>query len=134
MKRYIALIFAAALMLSCTESRYTPEFLTDDTIRLEIGDKDIFTYSAIDCQYAYNIERAEFRSHTDNMSKYFKIDLEVVPGREGVVVRATRLEWTTEKGMNQVRKNMDLEVVKMEGPTIWLWNSRESIKIALRFE
>lgn len=130
----ILLMLGILLTASCAEPYYTPEFLTDDTIRLEIKDKPALAYTAKDCQYAYNLQRLEFRCHTDNMSDYFFIRLKSMPEKEGERVTAALLEWTTDKGMNRTRKNMEFEVVKMDGNTIWLWNNRESIKIALRFE
>lgn len=135
MKKYLVLIAAiAAIASSCGEHTYTPEFLTDDTIRLENSRETVLIYDPNTCQYSYNVQRCEFRCHKDNMSDWFFIDLISMPEAEKTTVTASRLEWTTPKGMNQVRKNISFEVVKLDGTRIWLWNSGESIKIALRFD
>lgn len=128
------LILCSSLLVCCTEYTYTPEFLTDSTIRLEVGEKKIFTFTKSDCQYAYNIERCEFRAHTDNMSDYFIFRLSSIPSHEGEEVQGLLVEWTERNSMNTVKKNIALQTVKIEDDTIWLWNSREGIKATLRFQ
>lgn len=135
MKKIVPIVlFCLCIMLSCTTHTYTPDFLTDDTIRLEVGKKRMFTYTPSECQYAYNLDRHEFRAHTDNMSDYFIVRLNETPTREAQEVMALSMEWTERNGMNKSKKNIVLQVVKLEDNTFWLWNSRDGIKVTVRFE
>ena len=131
-------IFAAAafilILAGCGgNGTYTPEFLTDDTLRLAVGKEEIISYNPLTCQYAYNTERLEFRLHTDNMSDYFIVRLQAEPVEEDQIVTAGLIRWTSPTGADEVRKNIALQVVKLEGDVVWLWNSRESIKMTVRF-
>lgn len=135
MKKIVPIVlFCLCTVLSCTTHTYTLDFLTDDTIRLEVGKKRMFTYTPSECQYAYNLDRHEFRAHTDNMSDYFIVRLNETPTREAQEVMALSMEWTERNGMNKSKKNIVLQVVKLEDNTFWLWNSRDGIKVTVRFE
>ena len=133
--RTILAVFALLLsMPACIEEgTYTPEFLTDNTLRMAVGKTDIITFNPLTCQYAYNAGQLEFRLHTDNMSDYFILRLQTEPTEEDQIVTAGLLRWTSPTGADEVRKNIVLQVVKMEDDVIWLWYSRESIKMTVRF-
>ena len=55
-----------------------------------------------------------------------------MPSEEGESVTVESLVWTNPSGTDQTRKNITLEVVKLEGDIAWLWNSRESIRMTVR--
>ena len=131
---YIATLLALLVLLVGCEPQtvYTPEFLTDSTLRMEVGKQEILTYNPITCQTALNLHRCEFRMHTDNMSEYVIIRFSSMPSEEGESVTVESLVWTNPSGTDQTRKNITLEVVKLEGDIAWLWNSRESIRMTVR--
>lgn len=131
---YIAALLALLVLpVGCEpQTVYTPEFLTDSTLRMEVGKQEILTYNPITCQTALNLHRCEFRMHTDNMSEYFIIRFSSMPSEEGESVTVESLVWTNPSGADQTRKSITLEVVKLEGDTAWLWNSRESIRMTVR--
>ena len=131
---YIAALLALLVLpVGCEpQTVYTPEFLTDSTLRMEVGKQEILTYNPITCQTALNLHRCEFRMHTDNMSEYFIIRFSSMPSEAGESVTVESLVWTTPSGTDQTRKNITLEVVKLEGDIAWLWNSRESIRMTVR--
>ena len=131
---YIAALPALLVLpVGCEpQTVYTPEFLTDSTLRMEVGKQEILTYNPITCQTALNLHRCEFRMHTDNMSEYFIIRFSSMPSEEGESVTVESLVWTNPSGTDQTRKNITLEVVKLEGDIAWLWNSRESIRMTVR--
>lgn len=132
--RLIPLLTALLLASACgPKGYYTPEFLQDSTLRLSVGDEDILRYDPYDYQYAYNREKLEFRLHTDNMSEYVLLSLDEEPTHENQVVTASSIRWTRDKGSDIIKKNIALEVVKVEGDVVWLWNSRESLKMTARF-
>ena len=131
---YIAALLALLVLpVGCEpQTVYTPEFLTDSTLRMEVGKQEILTYNPITCQTALNLHRCEFRMHTDNMSEYFIIRFSSMPSEEGESVTVESLVCTNPSGTDQTRKNITLEVVKLEGDIAWLWNSRESIRMTVR--
>ena len=131
---YIAALLALLVLpVGCEpQTVYTPEFLTDSTLRMEVGKQEILTYNPITCQTALNLHRCEFSMHTDNMSEYFIIRFSSMPSEEGESVTVESLVWTNPSGTDQTRKNITLEVVKLEGDIAWLWNSRESIRMTVR--
>ena len=131
---YIAALLALLVLpVGCEpQTVYTPEFLTDSTLRMEVGKQEILTYNPITCQTALNLHRCEFRMHTDNMSEYFIIRFSSMPSEEGESVTVESLVWTNPSGTDQTRKNITLEVVKLEGDIAWLWNRRESIRMTVR--
>lgn len=131
---YIAALLALLVLpVGCEpQTVYTPEFLTDSTLRMEVGKQEILTYNPITCQTALNLHRCEFRMHTDYMSEYFIIRFSSMPSEEGESVTVESLVWTNPSGTDQTRKNITLEVVKLEGDIAWLWNSRESIRMTVR--
>ena len=131
---YIAALLALLVLpVGCEpQTVYTPEFLTDSTLRMEVGKQEILTYNPITCQTALNLHRCEFRMHTDNMSEYFIIRFSSMPSEEGESVTVESLVWTNPSGTDQTRKNITLEVVKLEGDIAGLWNSRESIRMTVR--
>ncbi len=125
------ILLSGVLLCSCNQNTFTPEFLTDNTIRMEIGKKRIFTYSSANCQYAYNTERHEFRAHTDNMSDYFMLKIDKIPTAQGEEVNASYIEWIERNGTDRIKKNVTLKVVQLEGDNIWLWSSKENIKLSI---
>ena len=131
---YIAALLALLVLpVGCEpQTVYTPEFLTDSTLRMEVGKQEILTYNPITCQTALNLHRCEFRMHTDNMSEYFIIRFSSMPSEEGESVTVESLVWTNPSGTDQTRKNIPLEVVTLEGDIAWLWNSRESLRMTVR--
>ena len=135
MKKRSLILFCILLLLNaCEENTYTPEFLEDNKIRMEVGKEIVFTYDPVACQYSYNLERCEFRAHTDNMSEFFHIRLESLPKTEGEEIIASEMEWTQKNWINQSRKNIVLQVVKLQDNKVWLWNSKESSKMIVQFQ
>ncbi len=125
--------FAAGLLLSsCGSHTYTPEFLTDSTLRFEAGRQRVFAFTPADCQYTYNLQNCVFRAHTDNMSAFYSVSLASLPTAEGEMIVADLL-WSGARGFEE-RKEIALEVVKLEGDTAWLWFSPESLRMTVRFE
>ncbi|MBR0109193.1 MAG: hypothetical protein IJM05_01150 [Bacteroidales bacterium] len=127
------LVLLCALPACIQEGTYTPEFLTDNTLRMAVGKTDVITFNPLNCQYAFNTDKLEFRLHTDNMSDYFIVRLQSEPTKEDQIITAGLLRWTSPTGADEVRKNIALQVVKMEDDVVWLWYSRESIKMTVRF-
>ena len=106
--RHVRLTILTALLCVLTgcheDGTYTPEFLTDDTLRLAVGQEEVITYNPLTCQYAFNTDRLEFRLHTDNMSDYFIVRLQEEPTKEEQVITARCLAihleyWRTDPGI-----------------------------------
>ena len=80
-KTFIILLTCSlfCLLLSSCQGKEGPEFINSSTIGLKVKDKVIFEYDTLTWQNAFNREKCEFRVHTDNMSDYYTISLNLVP-------------------------------------------------------
>ena len=126
------LLLLAALLLpvSCSDQRMQNAFCESEDIRLMVGGEIPFIYNPGTCQLAFSRELREFRAHTDNMSDFYAVTLSEVPESIGQRVSGD-LIWTTSKEVLR-RKNLTLEVVRIEGEQIWLWSESGRIGLTIR--
>lgn len=128
-KRFIvnlaAMVLLALLLSSCTGGQIRMSFLQGDEIKLQVGRKVQFRYDEKTCQMAFSGERKLFRAHTDNMSDYYIVGLSQIPDSEGMTLAAD-LTWTTDTDVLS-RKNLALEVLRIEGEKVWLWSDAARI-------
>ena len=128
--RKLALIFTCIIMIcSCTHWN-RQEFSADGTIKLEVGGKAIFTYDALSCQMSYNSTTGTFRAMTDNASDYFTVAFRSIPSSVGERITAD-LSWTTANDIIE-RKDVALEVLRLEGDKVWLRNQSGQIALVVR--
>ena len=127
------LLFAAVLLpvlTGCTDKRMRSAFSENDEIRLMVGGSIPFTYEPNTCQLSFSRDRKEFRAHTDNMSDFFVVTFTELPAAFGQFVTAD-LTWTTERDV-LTRKNLTLEVIRVEGDQFWLWSDTGRIGLCMR--
>lgn len=127
------LIFATVLLpvlTGCTDKRMRSAFSENDEIRLMVGGSIPFTYEPNTCQLSFSRDRKEFRAHTDNMSDFYAVRFTELPTIQGQTVTAD-LTWTTERDV-LTRKNLTLEVVRIEGDQFWLWSNSGRIGLCIR--
>ena len=79
---------------------------------------------------SFSRDRKEFRAHTDNMSDFYAVRFTELPTIQGQTVTAD-LTWTTERDV-LTRKNLTLEVVRIEGDQFWLWSNSGRIGLCIR--
>ena len=128
---YIALfLLAVSLFTSCTGNKVDPEFVATSDFSLKVKDDMVFRYDPLTCQVAFNREKGEFRVHTDNMSDFYAVTFTELPSTQGQTVTAD-LTWTTERDV-LTRKNLTLEVVRIEGDQFWLWSNSGRIGLCIR--
>ena len=128
---YIALfLLAVSLFTSCTGNKVDPEFVATSDFSLKVKDDMVFRYDPLTCQVAFNREKGEFRVHTDNMSDFFVATFVQLPSTLGQTVLAD-LVWTTERDV-LTRKNLTLEVIRIEGDQFWLWSDTGKIGLCMR--
>ncbi len=125
----LVLLAALALLSSCDGSRERNSFVESGEIRLQVGRAVQFRYDPLKCQMSFNRKRKEFRVQTDNVSDYYAATLSEIPVSEGQTLTAD-LYWTTETDVLN-RKNLALEVVKIEGEKIWLWSDSGRIGLSV---
>lgn len=123
----VIIVALSMLLCSCNESRFRNAFLSNDTVRLQIGSTLQFEYDPLTCQAACNIEKKQFRVQTDNTSDFYVLTLSDVPTSIGQSLSAD-LVWTTPTDILK-RNNLSLEVIKIEGETVWLWSSSSRIGV-----
>ncbi len=128
--RKITIVLAAlALLTGCDRARERNAFVESGEIRLQVGNAVQFRYDPLKCQMTFNRERKEFRAQTDNVSDYYVAKLSEIPTFEGQTLSAD-LSWTTTTDVLK-RKNLALEVVKIEGEKIWLWSDSGRIGLSV---
>ena len=95
-----------------------------------MGGSIAFSYEPNTCQLAFSRDLREFRAYTDTMSDFFVASFSQVPAELGQRLTAD-LVWTTERDV-LTRKNLTLEVVRLEGDMVWLWSASGRIGLVVR--
>lgn len=132
MRRSLSILAALALLICACDNTHPDEvILSDATPKLTVRNRTVFEYDPDLCQLSFNRDKCSFRMMTDNMSEFVTVTLDRIPSQEGEKVTASELGWTTERDIES-RKNITLEVLKLEGDVIWLWYARESIALVLQ--
>jgi hypothetical protein len=129
-RHILPLLSALLLLCGCSDTRMRTAFSESDEIRLMVGGTVPFTYEPNTCQLAFSRDRKEFRAHTDNMSDFYAVTFSQIPSTLGQTVTAD-LTWTTERDV-LTRKNLTLEVVRIEGDQFWLWSNSGRIGLSIR--
>lgn len=127
--RVIFLLLLVALA-GCQDERQRNAFCENEGVRLMVGGSIAFNYEPNTCQLAFSRDRREFRAFTDTMSDFFVAELSQLPVNLGQRLTAN-LVWTTEREV-LTRKNLTLEVVRLEGDMVWLWSDAGRIGLTVR--
>ena len=133
MKASVRTLLPLLLLLAlagCRDDRLQSAFVEQEGVRLLVGGTIAFTYEPNTCQMAFSRDLKEFRAHTDNMSDFFVADFSEVPSELGQRLSAD-LVWTTEREV-LTRKNLTLEVVRIEGEEFWLWSTTGRIGLTVK--
>ena len=130
--RRIAIILLLSLLAltGCQDERQRAAFCENEGVRLLVGGSIAFSYEPNTCQLAFSRDRQEFRAFTDSMSDFFVATFSRVPSEQGQRLTAS-LTWTTEREV-LTRKNLTLEVVRLEGDMVWLWSDAGRIGLTVR--
>lgn len=131
MRKNCAILMIALLVLcSCGRQRRMNAFMESEEIKLQVAGSVQFRYDELNCQLAFSRDKKEFRAHTDNMSDFYIVRLNHIPSSVGEKLNAD-LEWTTATDILH-RKNLTLEVVRIEGDIMWLWSDSGRIGLNIR--
>jgi len=127
-------IFAALLgcliLSSCTGGKADPEFIATSDCNLRVKGEIVFKYDPLTCQTAFNRRNCEFRVHTDNMSDYYCVNLNLVPTAEGQKARGS-ITWTNRSDV-VTRKDVTFYVKKADrSGRLWLWCRKEQIGVVI---
>ena len=130
--RRIAIILLLSLLAltGCQDERQRAAFCENEGVRLLVGGSIAFSYEPNTCQLAFSRDQREFRAFTDSMSDFFVATVSRVPSELGQRLTAS-LTWTTEREV-LTRKNLTLEVVRLEGDMVWLWSDAGRIGLTVR--
>lgn len=128
--RILLLISALLLLASCQDERQRAAFCEIEGVRLLVGGSIAFSYEPNSCQLAFSRDLREFRAYTDTMSDFFVATFSAVPSVPEQRLTAD-LVWTTEREVLK-RKNLTLEVVRLEGDMVWLWSASGRIGLVVR--
>ena len=123
-------LLCVLLLSACSDQRMQDAFSENEGVRLMVGRDIPFTYDPATCQLAFSRDLQEVRAHTDNMSDFFVATFTELPSYLGQNVMAD-LVWTTERDV-LTRKNLTLEVIRIEGDQFWLWSGTGKIGLCMR--
>ena len=126
----IILLLSLLALTGCQDERLRNAFCENEGVRLLVGGSIAFSYEPNTCQLAFSCDHREFRAYTDTMSDFFVAELSRVPTTLGQRLTAN-LTWTTEREV-LTRKNLTLEVVRLEGDMVWLWSDAGRIGLTVR--
>ena len=126
----ILLLGALLLLAGCQDERQRAAFCENEGVRLLVGGSIAFNFEPNTCQLAFSRDLREFRAYTDTMSDFFVATFSQVPSELEQRLSAD-LVWTTERDV-LTRKNLTLEVVRLEGDMVWLWSASGRIGLVVR--
>ena len=126
----VILLLCVAVLTGCQDERQRAAFCENEGVRLLVGGSIAFSYEPNTCQLAFSRDLREFRAFTDTMSDFFLATFSQVPVDLGQRLTAN-LTWTTEREV-LTRKNLTLEVVRLEGDMVWLWSNAGRIGLVVR--
>lgn len=134
MKRYLSLLLFSLTLLfpACTDKGdgFEKAGMSSDIPRMEASGKEIFSYVPRTCQLGFNMEKREFRMHSDTMSDFVVATLSEIPSEKGQKIHAD-LEWTTERD-TKTKSGASFKVEKVEDGTCWLWDRTDKITLVIR--
>lgn len=128
--RILLILSTLMLLAGCQDERQRTAFCENEGVRLMVGGSIAFSYEPNSCQLAFSRDLQEFRAFTDTMSDFFVARFSQVPSELGQRLTAD-LTWTTERDV-LTRKNLTLEVVRLEGDMVWLWSDAGRIGLTVR--
>ena len=128
--RILLLVSALLLLAGCQDERQRAAFCENEGVRLLVGGSIAFNFEPNSCQLAFSRDLREFRAYTDTMSDFFVATFSQVPSQLEQRLTAD-LVWTTEREV-LTRKNLTLEVVRLEGDMVWLWSASGRIGLVVR--
>ncbi len=128
-KLILILVLMLAAFTGCRKSHVSDDFKLNSTLRMEIKGYITFLYDPLTCQISYNPDKYEFRVHSDNMSDFYMLRLDEMPGRVGQSVNGVA-SWTTGDDLHS--KKTAFEALKFEGGKIWLWSSSSRIAVVVQ--
>jgi len=126
----VIFLLCVLVLAGCQDERQRAAFCENEGVRLLVGGSIVFNYEPNTCQLAFSRDLREFRAFTDSMSDFFVAEFSQVPATEGQRLSAN-LIWTTEREV-LTRKNLTLEVVRLEGDMVWLWSNAGRIGLVVR--
>ena len=131
MKRLCTILTLLMAMLLCACQRETPDgaFLSSDGAELKIGGRKILEYDPLSCQMSFNRASRQFAVVSDDGASYYRITLSEIPYEPGKRLTAD-IAWTSGVYVKS-RNNVALDVFRVEGDRIWLWNARLDIEVSL---
>lgn len=126
-----ALTAIICLLLSGCQGKVDPEFINSSTIGLQVKESVVFEYNPLTWQSSFNREKCEFRSHTDNMSDYYCLSLNMVPTGVGQKAKGD-IEWTAKSNIAS-KTGLTFTVERMDrSGRLWLWCKKERIGVTIQ--
>ena len=126
----LAALLGCLVLSSCTGGKADPDFIATSDCNLRVKGEVVFKYDPLTCQTAFNRRNCEFRVHTDNMSDYYCVTLNLVPTAEGQKAKGD-ITWTSRSDV-VTRRDLTFHVKKADRyGRLWLWCRKEQIGLVI---
>ena len=117
----LAALLGCLVLSSCTGGKADPDFIATSDCNLRVKGE---------VQTAFNRRNCEFRVHTDNMSDYYCVTLNLVPTAEGQKAKGD-ITWTSRSDV-VTRRDLTFHVKKADrSGRLWLWCRKEQIGVVI---
>lgn len=132
-KRLLLLCTSLLLLAGCScnkEPEIDAKFLERSSVALEIKGVAQFTYDPLKDQLSFNETQRLFRACNDTGTEYFTLSCDRLPTTKDQVIRGN-LTYTRGNGVIQ-EPGLKLNVEKVQGDLVWLWNPDKQIALCVR--
>ena len=132
-KKLLPLLASLLILAGCScnkEPDIDSKFLESSTVALQIKGAAQFTYDSARDQLSFNEQKKTFRACNDNGTEYFTLSCDKLPTEKGQTIKGNLAD-TRGNGVGQ-ESNLKLNVEKVQGDMIWLWNSDKKIAVCVR--
>lgn len=129
MKRILCIFAVLTFFCACQPVRPDDTFVSSVNVKLRMYGRTVMEYDPMNCQMSYDPSERRFTVINDRADRFYQITLSDTPASHGQSINADLL-WTANVGTRS-KSNVALDVFKIEGDRIWLWNQKLNIEVSL---
>lgn len=129
MKRILCIFAVLALFCACQPDRPDDTFVNSVNVKLRMYGRTVMEYDPMNCQMSYEPAERRFVVTDDRGARFYQVTMSDIPVSHGQSIKAD-LVWTANTGTRS-KSNVALDVFKVEGDRIWLWNQKLNIEVSL---
>ena len=129
----IAVAFALSTICCCSKSENggvagLEEFMERSDCGLYSHGGFLFRYNKVNCQLSINLMRKQIRMQSDDQTDYINMQFIMLPSPS---VESTDVTLTYKLGNEEIVNSCNMEIVKLTGDKIWLWDKKGHLGIII---